>query len=118
MIQLTIDSTTVPVQWEDNASVSALAAQVRVAPLEIGASRYGGFEQVGALGRTLPRDDEQVTTKPGDVMLYSGNQLVLFFGANTWSYTRLGRINLATSNLRELLDKNRVKITLAADGSD
>ena len=53
---------------------------------------YGGFEKVGALGRSLPASDTQITTQAGDVILYSGNQIVLFYGSNTWSYTRLGKI--------------------------
>ncbi len=56
-------------------------------PLTIEMTPYGGFEQVGALGQSLPRKDEQTTTVAGDVMLYSGDQIVIFYGANTWSYT-------------------------------
>ena len=56
------------------------------------ANDYGGFEKVGLLGRTLPTSDTQITTQAGDVILYSGNQIVLFYGSNTWSYTRLGKM--------------------------
>ena len=55
-------------------------------------SAYGGFEQVGPIGQPLPSADEQTTTSPGDIVLYSGNRLVVFYGSNTWSYTRLGKI--------------------------
>ncbi|MCH5158515.1 MAG: hypothetical protein J1F33_04890 [Clostridiales bacterium] len=51
---------------------------------------YVGFEAVGSLGFSLVRADTQITADPGDVMLYSGNQIVIFFGSNTWAYTRLG----------------------------
>ena len=53
---------------------------------------YGGFEQVGSIGTTLPQNDVQTTTSAGDIVLYSGNQIVVFYGSNTWVYTRLGHI--------------------------
>ena len=77
-----------PVRTEQGALIAAL----REAPITYKAHDYGGFEKVGALGRTLPASDTQITTKEGDVILYSGNQIVLFYGSNSWSYTRLGRM--------------------------
>ena len=59
---------------------------------------YGGFEKVGPLGRTLPSSDTQITTQAGDVILYSGNQIVLFYGSNSWSYTRIGRMEYNSLN--------------------
>ena len=53
---------------------------------------HGGFEKVGSLGLSLPTSNSQITTQPGDVILYSGNQIVLFYGSNTWSYTRIGKM--------------------------
>lgn len=66
-------------------------------------SAYGGFEQVGSFPRSFSRNDVQMTTEPGDIVLYSGNQLVVFFGSNSWSYTKLGHISLAAEKLAELL---------------
>ena len=75
--------------------------------IEVFASRYGGFEQVGSLSQSFSRNDVQTTTQPGDIVLYSGNQLVIFFGSNSWSYTRLGHIEgLSTDELTALLDKD------------
>ena len=77
-------------------------------------SMYGGFEQVGSLGMSLPRNDTRLTTQPGDVILYSGNQMVVFYGSNTWAYTRLGRItDKTTEELTELLSNGNVIITLS-----
>ena len=56
-------------------------------------SVYAGFEKVGALGTSLPAEDRQITAQAGDIVLYNGNQIVLFYGANSWSYTKLGRID-------------------------
>ena len=79
-------------------------------------SMYGGFEQVGALGFSLPKDDAETTTSAGDIVLYSGNQLVVFYGSNSWAYTRLGRItDQTTAELSELLGKGDVTITIQTD---
>ena len=75
--------------------------------IEVSASRYGGFEQVGSLPQSFSRNDVQTTTQPGDIVLYSGNQLVIFFGSNSWRYTRRGHIEgLFTDELTALLDKD------------
>ena len=91
-LSLVIGDTEVSVAWEENASVDALTEMVKAEPLTVQLSMYGGFEQVGSLGTSLPRDDAQTTTQAGDIVLYAGNQIVLFYGSNTWAYTRLGRI--------------------------
>lgn len=53
---------------------------------------YGGFEQVGSLPESIVSNDVQITTSPGDIALYSGNSIVIFFGTNSWAYTKLGHI--------------------------
>ena len=79
-------------------------------------SMYGGFEQVGSIGRSLPRDDAQTTTASGDIVLYSGDQLVVFYGSNSWAYTRLGHIADRTADqMKELLGDGDVTITLSIE---
>ena len=110
-----IDGTQVTVEWENNPSVAALRELVLNQPLEIQMSMYGGFEQVGFLGTELPREDEQTVTESGDIVLYSGDQLVVFYGSNSWAYTRLGRITDKTSDeMRSLLSRGNVVITISA----
>ena len=109
---LRIDGTEVPVTWENNESVQALHA---LAPLTIEMSMYGGFEQVGSIGSSLPRNDRQTSTAPGDLVLYSGNQLVVFYGTNSWAYTRLGHVDLTKAELTALLSAHDVTITLEAE---
>lgn len=112
-MKMFINDTPVTVEWEDNESVASLKESVKNNPLMIQMSMYGGFEQVGALGITLPRNDTRITTQPGDVILYSGNQMVVFYGSNTWGYTRLGRISDKTQDeLTKLLSKGSVTITI------
>ena len=103
VLTLTIDGMAVDVQWEDNDTVSELLDYVKDAPIVVHTSAYGGFEQVGNFPQSFSRNDVQMTTEPGDIVLYSGDQLVVFFGSNTWSYTKLGHINLAVEKLAELL---------------
>ncbi|MDB7817620.1 cyclophilin-like fold protein [Intestinimonas butyriciproducens] len=77
------------------------------------AERYGGFEQVGSLPQNLTRNDVQITTEAGDIVLYSGNSIVLFYGSNTWAYTKLGHIeDLPAENLKTLLDVEQVTVSL------
>ena len=91
-IKITVSGATLPVRIENNAATRALVAALREAPITYEAHDYGGFEKVGALGRSLPASDTQITTQAGDVILYSGDQIVLFYGSNSWSYTRLGKM--------------------------
>ena len=106
---LMIDGEEYPVEWEENESVEALK---ELCPLTVKMSMYGGFEQVGSLGESLPRNDEQITTGYGDIVLYSGNQIVVFYGSNSWAYTRLGHIDMTQEELTELLGNGDVEITL------
>lgn len=78
---------------EDNEAVDALVQMMEENPVTIQMSDYAGFEKVGSLGASLPTSNSQTTTQAGDIVLYQGNQIVIFYGSNSWSYTRLGRIN-------------------------
>lgn len=110
-MKLKIGETEVPVTWEDNPSVAALS---KLLPLTIRMSMYGGFEQVGPIGQSIERNDAQMTTDCGDIVLYSGNQIVIFYGSNSWAYTRLGHIDLDSREITALLSGGDVAITLSA----
>ena len=110
-LTLKIDDTEVDVIWADNDSVKALKNLAKDG-LTINMSKYGGFEQVGSIGSTLPSFDTRITTNPGDIVLYSSNQIVIIYNSNTWSYTKLGHINLSKSELTDLLGDEDVVITL------
>ena len=113
---LKIDGQKVSVTWEDNESVTALRELAADAPITIQMSMYGGFEQVGPIGTNLPRNDVQTTTKAGDIVLYSGNQIVVFYGSNSWAYTRLGKIDgLNSSELTSLLGNGAVELILSVE---
>lgn len=110
-LTLKIDDMEVDVIWSDNDSVRALKNLAKDG-LTINMSKYGGFEQVGSIGSTLPSSDTRITTNPGDIVLYSSNQIVIFYDSNTWSYTKLGHINLSKSELTDLLGDEDVVLTL------
>ena len=111
-----IGDTKVNVDWEDNQAVAALRDMAGEGDVTIQMSMYGGFEQVGLLGQNLPRDDKQTTTSSGDVVLYSGNQMVVFYGSNSWSYTRLGHISdKNTEDMTDLLSNGDVTITISIE---
>lgn len=115
-LTMKIDGKKVAVDWEENESVAALAELVKEKPLTIRMSMYGGFEQVGPLGTNLPRSDVQTTTQAGDIVLYSGNQIVVFYGSNSWAYTRLGHITDKTAaQMKDLLENENVTIVISME---
>lgn len=115
-LMMKIGDKKVNVEWEENESVEALMELCKDAPLEVKMSMYGGFEQVGSLGTNLPRNDVQTSTSSGDIVLYSGNQIVIFYGSNSWSYTRLGHItDQDNAGMTELLGNGDVTITISME---
>lgn len=97
---------------EDNAAVKELIQMAKEAPVTIEMSDYSGFEKVGALGRNLTTSNRQLTTGSGDIVLYNGNNIVIFYGSNSWSYTKLGRIDDLTL-WEEALGNGDVTVTFA-----
>jgi hypothetical protein len=111
ILSLKIGNTLVDVNWLDNDSVTALKKLAKD-NLTIKMHMYGGFEQVGSLGTSITSADTKITTSPGDIVLYSSNQIVIFYDSNTWAYTKLGHINLSKSELTYLLGDGDVTITI------
>lgn len=99
---------------ENNSSAKALAEMIKSEPLTINMSDYADFEKVGSLGTSLPRNDEQITTEAGDLILYQGNSFVIYYDVNSWNFTRLGRIdNITQTELKEILGDGDVTVTLS-----
>lgn len=99
---------------EENEAVSALVEMMREDPVVIQMSDYSGFEKVGPLGTSLPVNNSQTTTQAGDIVLYNGNQIVIFYGSNSWSYTRLGHIDDLTG-WEDALGSGDVKVTFSLE---
>lgn len=100
---------------EDNAAANAFVEMMESAPVTIRMRDYSGFEKVGPLGAGLPTSNSQTTTQAGDIVLYQGNQIVVFYGSNSWSYTRLGHIDDLTG-WEEALGSGDVTVTFSLEG--
>lgn len=111
-INVQVGSGTFTATLAENAAVDALVEMMKSGPVVIQMSDYAGFEKVGALGTSLPTSNSQTTTQAGDIVLYNGNQIVIFYGSNSWSYTRLGKID-DLSGWAEALGSEDVQVTFS-----
>jgi len=98
----------------ENSSVDALKEALSQGPITISMRDYGSMEKVGSLGMDLPRNDQQITTEAGDIILFQGNMFVIYYAPNSWNFTRLGKINNVTAEeLKKILGDGNVTITLS-----
>ena len=113
---ITIDGHEQSVTLTNNSATKALVEKLQQAPVDVTLNSSGGFEIWGALGFSLPTSDQQTNAQPGDVVLYNGSNICMFYGSNSWSYTRLGKIDsLSESELRTFLKagESNIKVTLS-----
>ena len=98
----------------DSTAAKELAEKLKAEPITVTLNEYGGFEKVGDLPWSLTKTDEQLSTEPGDIMLYQGNQMTIFYNSNSWSYTKLGSIeNTTQEELKALFGEGDVTVTLS-----
>ncbi len=109
---VTVEENTFFATFADNSGAQALRDLLAKGDITIQMSDYAGFEKVGSLGQSLPTSNSQTTTQAGDIVLYQGNQIVIFYGSNSWSYTRLGRIDDLTG-WTEALGSGSVSVTFS-----
>ena len=114
-ISVNVGGSSFTASLEDSRAVDELLQMLEESPLTIMMRDYGSFEKVGSLGRHLAADDVRVTAHPGDIVLYQGNQVVIFYGSNTWNYTRLGHID-DVDNLRLALGSGDIEVTFSLQG--
>lgn len=102
------------VKLEENRSSLAFVEKLKEGDITIQAHDYGNFEKVGNLGFSLPTSDEDITTEAGDLILYQGNQITLYYDTNRWEFTKLGRVqNTSQKELKEILGKGDVEFTFS-----
>lgn len=100
----------------DNSSARALVELLHSGNITINMSDYANFEKVGSLGTSLPRNDEPIRTQAGDLILYQGNQFIIYYDTNSWTFTRLGKIqNITQSELMSILGDGDVSVTLSLE---
>jgi len=110
-IQITSDSGShkLTATLADNSSATAFYQLLKKGPLTVDMHDYGSFEKVGSLGTSLPRNDTQITTQAGDIILYQGNQITIYYDTNSWNFTRLGKVDGVTqAELKKILGKGDV----------
>ena len=102
----------------DNSSADAFVALLEQGNVTVSMRDYGDFEKVGSLGSSLPTNDESITTEPGDVILYQGDQITIYYDTNTWDFTRLGKVrNLSQEELKEALGEGDVTVEFSLGGN-
>ncbi len=116
---LTIGNTTLTATLADNSSVDALVEDLKKGPISVDMRDYGNMEKVGDLGKSYPRNDVSITTEPGDIILYQGSALVIYYAPNSWSFTRLGKIDdITQQELKDVLGNGDVTVTLSLSDED
>lgn len=117
-VNITIDDRTMVATLADNEATKTFVEKLSAGPITISMNNYGGFEKVGALPWTLPSADTRITTKPGDIMLYTSNNMVIFYGTNTWSYTPLGVLETTNSaEISEFVGNGTKQVTISLNTS-
>ena len=111
-MKLYFDDTEIPVIWEDNQTVQELMEEAGKGDIVVQMSMYSDNEQVGSLGKSYTKNDEQITTHSGDIVLYSGDKIVAFYGSNSWAYTRLGKMNLPEDDVTGLLSNGDITLKI------
>ena len=111
-MKLYFDDTEIPVIWEDNQTVQELMEEAGKDDIVVQMSMYSDNEQVGSLGKSYTKNDEQITTYSGDIVLYSGDKIVVFYGSNSWAYTRLGKMNIPEGDVTELLSNGDITLKI------
>ena len=112
VINLKVNNHVLKVKLEDNSAAKALMNKLKKGDVTIHAEDYGGFEKVGDLGFSLPRSDKYITTSAGDIVLYEGDEISLFYNSNSWSYTKLGKVQ-NIKDLKKILGNGDVKLVLS-----
>ena len=111
LVKVKINDEIFDVKLENNSATQELVKELKKGNVTVTATEYGGFEKVGELGFSLPANDENVETNPGDIVLYQGDKVSLFYGSYSWSYTKLGKIDNVDSNkLKEVLGSGDVTL--------
>lgn len=113
-LKISVNGTELTATLEDNSSAQALTELLKQGNITVDMNDYGNFEKVGDLPQSLPKNDEKITTVPGDIILYQGNKITIYYAENTWDFTKLGHINNITQEeLKAILGDGNITVTLS-----
>ena len=114
MLNIAIGDRTLTATLVDNSSTKALKEHLAKGPITVQMNDFANFEKVGDLGFSLPTNDESISTQAGDLILYQGHHFVIYYAKNSWSFTRLGKINnVSQKDLKSILGSGDVTVTLS-----
>lgn len=115
-IKLKINDFSFDVELENNSATQELISKLKKGNITVNATDYGNFEKVSDLGFSLPTNDENINTSPGDIVLYQGNQISLFFDSHSWNYTKLSKIkNMDSNQLKDILGNGNIKLGMSLE---
>ena len=115
-IKIRVNNEVLDIKLENNLASRALVEKLKQGNITVKANEYGNFEKVGDLGFSLPTNDIRITTKPGDLMLYQGSQITLFYNSNSWSYTKLGEVvGKSQDELKSILGNDNVTLVISLE---
>lgn len=113
-LKISVNGTELTATLAESTAAKELAEKLKDEPATVTLNEYGGFEKVGKLPWSLTKTDESIVTEAGDIMLYQGNQMTIFYNSNSWSYTRLGHIdNITGEELANLFSEGNITVTLS-----
>ena len=113
-INIEVNGIIMTAELSDNSSAAAFVELLKNSPVTIEMSDYGDFEKVGSLGTSLPRNDQYITTSPGDLILYQGSSITIYYDVNSWNFTRLGKIKgLTQTDLKNILGDGSITATFS-----
>ena len=115
-VKVQINDNIFDIELENNSAAQEFIKELKKGNITVNATEYGGFEKVGELGFSLPASDENINTEPGDIVLYQGDKISLFYGSHSWSYTKLGKIdNISSNELKEVLGPGNVTLVFSLE---
>ena len=115
-LKIHVNDTAFTATFEENSSAKAFAEFLAQGDLTLDMHDYGSFEKVADLPRSFPRNDKQIDTDAGDIILYQGNSITIYYDKNSWNFTRLARIdNVNKKRLQQILGKGNVKATFSVE---
>ena len=115
-LYITVNGVTKTATLVQNKATSELISLLEKEPVSLSMTENGGFEKVGDLPQSLTTSDVRQTAQSGDIMLYVGNVLCIFYGSNTWAYTKIGTLdNMTSEEIKQFLSGNPVNVTLSID---
>ena len=115
-LKIHVNDTTFTATLEENTSAKAFAEFLAQGDMTLDMHDYGSFEKVADLPRSFPRNDKQIDTDAGDIILYQGNSITIYYDKNSWNFTRLARIDTVNkTRLQQILGKGNVKATFSVE---